>query len=203
MQEPLLSDTRLVGGTSLALQIGHRKSTDLDLFSTNMPEIESIVTTLKAKYGYTPQHISEETTIGFIDGIKIDVIHHPYKWLDDNIQEDDIRLATKKDIAAMKMHAITNSGTRPKDFVDIAFLSCSFSYDQISEFTLDKYPLYDQIMLDRAIIYFGDVNMELIENIKMIDFQMNWDKVQKRLLSMTDKPDKVFLNPPLKAHMSE
>ncbi|MBR1570166.1 MAG: nucleotidyl transferase AbiEii/AbiGii toxin family protein [Bacteroidales bacterium] len=37
MQEPLLGDTRLVGGTSLALQIGHRKSTDLDLFTFSAP----------------------------------------------------------------------------------------------------------------------------------------------------------------------
>lgn len=31
-QTPELADTRLVGGTSLALQIGHRCSVDIDLF---------------------------------------------------------------------------------------------------------------------------------------------------------------------------
>ena len=34
MAEPLFSQTRLVGGTALALQIGHRSSVDLDLFGT-------------------------------------------------------------------------------------------------------------------------------------------------------------------------
>ena len=32
MSEPLFSDLRLVGGTALALQYGHRSSIDLDFF---------------------------------------------------------------------------------------------------------------------------------------------------------------------------
>lgn len=35
-RDPALVDTRLVGGTSLALQLGHRKSVDLDLFGKDI-----------------------------------------------------------------------------------------------------------------------------------------------------------------------
>ena len=126
-QEPILSSTRLVGGTSLALQIGHRKSTDLDFFTNDYPDIQSIVKLLYEKYDYKAQLIGEKATIGFVNGVKIDVIHHPYKWLEEPLIEGSFRLATLKDIAAMKLHAITNSGQRPKDFVDIAFLSQFFS----------------------------------------------------------------------------
>lgn len=197
MREPLLDKTRLVGGTSLALQLGHRKSTDLDFFSAEVPDIESIVSLLTDKYGYTAQIITAKSTIGYIEGIKIDVIYHPYQWLEEPLVEGGIRLAGLTDIAAMKMHAIANSGQRPKDFVDIAYLSCHFSYNHIKEMALKKYPMYDPIMFDRAIIYFGDVNTEAIDNIKMIGAFMDWSKIESRIIKMTNKPDSLFSSSPL------
>lgn len=197
MQEPLLAGTRLVGGTALALQIGHRKSTDLDFFSFEVPDIESIVSLFSEKYGYTAQFINAKSTIGYIEGIKIDVIYHPFRWLEDAYVEDGIRLASLADIAAMKMHAIANSGQRPKDFVDIAYLSKKFSYNRIKELALKKYPMYDPIMFDKAIIYFGDILSDAIENIKMIGTNMDWEKIESRIIKMTNKPDSVFKSSPL------
>ena len=197
MREPLFDGTRLVGGTSLALQLGHRKSTDLDFLSFEVPDIESIVSLLSDKYGYTAQLITEKSTIGYVEGVKIDVIYHPFRWLEDPLIEGEIRLAKLADIAAMKMHAIANSGQRPKVFVDIAYLSRQFSYNHIKELALKKYPMYDPIMFDRAIIYFGDVNTEAIENIKMIGADMVWDKIESRIVKMTNKPDSVFRSFPL------
>ena len=103
----------------------------------------------------------------------------------------------------MKLHAIANSGQRPKDFVDIAYLSQFFSYNQIKNFALKKYPIYDPIMFDRAIIYFGDVNMEAIDKIKMINSKMNWSGIKKRIINMTDNPDKIYPTPPLKKFTTE
>ena len=198
MLEPLLDSTILVGGTSLALQLGHRKSTDLDLFTTESIDIESVVASLNTNFNYHPQLITDSTTIGYISDIKIDVIRHPYEWIDSPVQQNGIRLASLKDIAAMKLHAIANSGQRPKDFVDMAYLSQFFSYNQIKNFALKKYPIYDPIMFDRAIIYFGDVNMEAIDKIKMINSKMNWSGIKKRIINMTDNPDKIYPTPPLK-----
>lgn len=197
MQEPLLDGSRLVGGTSLALQLGHRKSTDLDFFSFEAPDIESIVSLFSEKYGYTAQFINAKSTIGYIEGIKIDVIYHPFQWLEDAYVEDGIRLAGLADIAAMKMHAIANSGQRPKDFVDIAYLSRRFSYNRIRELALKKYPMYDPIMFDKAIIYFGDIIPDAIDNIKMIGADMNWEKIESRIIKMTNQPDSVFRTAPL------
>ena len=198
MQEPLLASSRLVGGTSLALQLGHRKSTDLDFFSFEAPDIESIVSLFSEKYGYTAQFINAKSTIGYIEGIKIDVIYHPFQWLEDAYVEDGIRLASLADIAAMKMHAIANSGQRPKDFVDIAYLSKWFSYNRLKEFALKKYPMYDPIIFDKAIIYFGDVIPDAIDKIKMIGADMDWEKIEARIIKMTNKPDSVFKTAPLR-----
>lgn len=196
--EPLLCSTRLVGGTALSLQIGHRVSDDLDLFSVAPLDGMAVQRMLVDKYGFIPAIIEENTLIGFIQGVKIDVIYHPFPWLEKAIEEDGFRIATKKDIAAMKMHAIINSGKRPKDFVDIAFLSMHFSYNDIKRLLLRRYPAYDPMMADRAVVYFGDIDETLIPEINMIGYEFDFGRIKNRIIKMTDNPDKVYTMAPFK-----
>ncbi len=150
------------------------------------------------RYAFIPTIIEKNTLIGFIQGVKIDVIYHPFQWLDDAIEEDVFRIATKRDIAAMKMHAIINSGKRPKDFVDIAFLSMHFSYNEIKHLLIKRYPAYDPIMADRAVIYFEDIEEDLIAEISMIGYEFDFERIKNRIVKMTDNPDKVYATAPLK-----
>ena len=196
--ETVLGSTRLVGGTALSLQIGHRKSDDLDLFSTETLDGLAVQELLVGKYGFIPSVITENTLIGFIHGVKIDVIFHPFPWLEEALEEDGFRIAAKDDIAAMKMHAIINSGKRPKDFVDIAFLSMYFSYNEIKQLLLKRYPAYDPLMADRAMVYFGDIDENLIPEINMIGYEFDFGRIMKRIIKMTDNPDKVYVTAPLK-----
>ena len=196
--EPLLCSTRLVGGTALSLQIGHRVSDDLDLFSVAPLDGMAVQRMLVDKYGFIPAIIEENTLIGFIQGVKIDVIYHPFPWLEKAIEEDGFRIATKKDIAAMKMHAIINSGKCPKDFVDIAFLSMHFSYNDIKRLLLRRYPAYDPMMADRAVVYFGDIDETLIPEINMIEYEFDFGRIKNRIIKMTDNPDKVYTMAPFK-----
>lgn len=196
--EPLLCSTRLVGGTALSLQIGHRVSDDLDFFSVAPLDGMAVQRMLVDKYGFIPTIIEENTLIGFIQGVKIDVIYHPFPWLEKAIEEDGFRIATKKDIAAMKMHAIINSGKRPKDFVDIAFLSMHFSYNDIKRLLLRRYPAYDPMMADRAVVYFGDIDETLIPEINMIGYEFDFGRIKNRIIKMTDNPDKVYTMAPFK-----
>lgn len=198
--EPLLSRTRLVGGTALSLQIGHRESEDLDLFCTEPLDSMLVQRLLIEKYEFIPSVITENTLIGFVNGVKIDVIYHPFPWLENSIDNQNVRIATKSDIAAMKMHAIINSGKRPKDFVDISFLSMYFSYNELKHLLLRRYPAYDPIMADKAVIYFDDIDENLIPEIKMIGYTFDFEKVKHRIIKMTDNPDKVYAMPPLKRY---
>lgn len=196
--EPLLSSVRLVGGTALSLQIGHRESEDLDLFSVEPLDDNLVQSMLIDKYGFVPSVIAQNTLIGFLQGIKIDVIYHPFSWLDGSVEENGMRIASIADVAAMKMHAIINSGKRPKDFVDIAFLSMHYSYNEIKQLLLRRYPAYDPIMADKAIIYFGDIDEVLIPSIKMLGYQFDFELIKNRIVKMTDSPNKVYSTPPLK-----
>lgn len=196
--EPLLSSTHLVGGTALSLQIGHRESDDLDLFSVEPIDMMALQSLLIDKYQLVPSVIEENTLIGFVNGVKIDVIFHPFPWLKESVVEDEIRLASIADITAMKMHAIINSGKRPKDFVDIAFLSMFFSYNEIKQLLLKRYPAYDPIMADKAIIYFGDIDELLVPEIRMLGYVFDFLSIQNRIVKMTDNPDRVYSTAPLK-----
>ena len=196
--EPLIAGTRLVGGTALSLQIGHRVSEDLDLFSTEPLESMRIQSLLIKNFGFTPSVIEDGTLIGFINGVKIDVIYHPFPWLDNVVIVDGMRIASIADIAAMKMHAIINSGKRPKDFVDLAFLSMHYSYNELKGLLLKRYPTYDPIMADKAVIYFGDIDEDLIPSIKMLGYQFDFEAIKTRVVKMTDYPDKVYATAPLK-----
>ncbi len=118
--------------------------------------------------------------------------------LDNAVIEDGMRIATIADIAAMKMHAIINSGKRPKDFVDIAFLSMHYSYNDLKRMLLKRYPVYDSIMADKAVIYFGDIDEDLIPNIKMQGYQFDFEAIKSRVVKMTDYSDKVYATAPLK-----
>ena len=196
--EPVFASARLVGGTALSLQIGHRESDDLDLFSVEPMDMMAVQSLLINKYEFVPSVIEENTLIGFLNGVKIDVVYHPFQWLEEAIVEDGMRLASIADIAAMKMHAIINSGKCPKDYVDIAFLSMHFSYNEIKELLLRRYPAYDPIMADKAIIYFGDIDELLVPEIRMLGYVFDFSSIQKRIVRMTDSPDKVYSTAPLK-----
>lgn len=194
--EETLSTTRLVGGTALALQIGHRISVDLDLFSKEPLDINAIEQILTHKFNFSAHFISKGSVRGEIDGIKIDILHHPYEWIDEPVCEEDIIMASLQDITAMKLNSIIHNGTRPKDFLDVAYLSQYFSYDNMRSLLVQKYPEYDPILLDRCINYFDDIETDFVADIRLVDGRVNFNKVKQRLIQMADNPFDKFDNPP-------
>ena len=121
MQIEAFSDMRLVGGTALALQLGHRISIDLDFFG--QVDFEQIDL---PKYFSSFNHTTsikrlKSINIFDIDNVKVDFVNYSYPWLFDQINIDGIRLADIKDIAAMKIAAITGRGSK-KDFIHWCFL---------------------------------------------------------------------------------
>lgn len=83
MAEPLFSDMRLVGGTALALQYGHRQSVDLDIFGS-MPQDEEVMEERLSSIG--DLHViknSERIRIYSLDKIKVDFVDYSrYPWID-------------------------------------------------------------------------------------------------------------------------
>ena len=190
MSDPQMEHFRLVGGTALALQLGHRISVDLDLFSQTPFDAQQLQENLEINHLLQTDYLAKGTVKGEINGVQIDCIEHNYPWIKPLVEEDGIRLASLEDISAMKLNAIAGNGTRIKDFIDVAELSSVFSLNQMLNFYEQKYNANILIPL-KAIIYFDDINKS--EPIKMADGkQLKWEKYQKRLLSMEKFPNKVF-----------
>ena len=78
--ENVFSELRLVGGTSLALQIGHRISIDLDLFGSLNTDIIQIDKTLSALGELEVLHRTNNINIYSVDSIKVDIVNYHYPW---------------------------------------------------------------------------------------------------------------------------
>ncbi len=104
----------LAGGTSLALQIGHRVSIDLDIFSPQQfdtTEIEIILSSHK-NWKFTPVNKNSRMLFCYINDIKCDFVHEPATILKPFIIDDGVSYFDVEDIAAMKMHTICGRGKR-------------------------------------------------------------------------------------------
>jgi hypothetical protein len=195
MRDEKLKQFHLVGGTALALYMGHRKSVDLDLFSCQSFDTVELRTYLTYKYNYRLDRQSDATLIGHINDIKVDLIMYNYPFVEPVYVQDGIRLYSTADIAAMKLTAVSQNGTRLKDFVDIAFLSSEMSLnDMLNAFSV-KYPNTNRISALKGLIYFNDIDFST--RIELIDATYRWKPIESRLLDMERYPDKIFDNYPL------
>ena len=190
MQDGILTDFKLVGGTALALQIGHRISIDLDLFNPNSFDENELLDYLQNQYDFKITYQSKNTLKGEIDNIKIDFIAHQYVDLYPEIVIENIRLASLSDITAMKVNAIVRSGERIKDYIDLAFLSSYYSLIEIQEFYSLKYPNSNSIMMFKALSFHNDINFN--EPINIINKNYNWESIKSRLFNMIQHPNQIF-----------
>ncbi|MBK9982657.1 MAG: nucleotidyl transferase AbiEii/AbiGii toxin family protein [Saprospiraceae bacterium] len=176
---PELTGFYLVGGTSLGLQLGHRNSIDIDLFSQHEFEDQFIIDCITKKYVFLEKFRRKNTIIGFIHDIKVDFICHPYPLVKEPISEEGITYLSKEDIAAMKLNAIAGSGQRLKDFIDVYFLLESLSVNDMLECYSIKYPNSNPMIALKAISYFEDIDPD-IDPPKM-KTPLSLKKIKKRI----------------------
>ena len=169
----------LAGGTSLALQIGHRKSIDLDIFSPREFDVKELEIVLSTSNDYTFNYRANNTRMVFgdINGIKCDFVNEPATFLESFIIIDGVNYFSVKDIAAMKLHTICGRGKK-KDFFDVYALLQLYNRDKLIEWFTEKYNETQLIFLWRSILYFEDA-----ENDPDIEgyppFTKNWGEIKK------------------------
>lgn len=175
---PLLSKTRLVGGTSLALQIGHRKSIDIDLFGKIECEQYELVDALSDLGQLSILKESKNIHVYQLNGVKLDIVNYKYPWIKPIVIEDNLRLADIKDIAAMKITAIIGRGTK-KDFIDLAFLLDILSLDEILISYETKYPEASRFLAMKSMAYFDDAEAEPMPYMLK---EKSWDDIKEKIL---------------------
>ncbi|MBQ0154329.1 MAG: nucleotidyl transferase AbiEii/AbiGii toxin family protein [Bacteroidales bacterium] len=159
-QQPEFKPMRLVGGTALALQLGHRQSIDLDFFSTSPIDQDKIISIFRQMGTCVINNQTKNILQVDLNGIKVDVVDYSqYDWIDEPIYEEGLSLASAKDIAAMKINAIIGRGTR-KDFVDLYVLLQHWSLKEIMTFYHTKYPDYSEYRALLSLTYFDDADQQ-------------------------------------------
>lgn len=161
MEDDLFSSLRLVGGTALALQYGHRQSVDLDMFGPVQLDSLEVRLVLNRLGKLTVIKETPNIKIYTLDGIKIDFVNYVYPWIDNVIQEDGIRLASDKDIAAMKINAVEGRGSK-KDFIDIYFLLKHYTLEEILDLYCRKYPENSVFRAVLSLSYFDDADTQMM-----------------------------------------
>ena len=182
MQQPLLKDMRLVGGTSLALQYGHRRSVDLDFFGQTTEDVDDLTVMMReCSKDMIKGSCTKRIKTYFLNGVKVDVVNYDYKWIDDVVEEDGLRLASPKDIAAMKVNAVMGRGTK-KDFIDVYFLLKHYSFDELIQFYLQKYTDGSEYRALLSMSYFADADPQPMPYMfQDVDWEMIKSEIKRRV----------------------
>ena len=176
---PELNELRLVGGTSLALQYGHRQSVDLDFFGHLNTDQDKLIAILKDIGSLIVTNKTPNILQTIINNVKIDFVEYGfYKWIDEPVIEDGFFLASDKDIASMKINAIIGRGSK-KDFIDLYVLLQHYSLSEILCFYKLKYPEYSEYRALLSLTYFEDAEMQDMPKMFIND---SWDTIKRTII---------------------
>jgi len=150
----------LAGGTALALQLGHRKSIDLDFFTPVFPKHDIL---LQDIHSLAPTVINQTqgTLDVVIDTVKVSFLSYTYPLLFDLQDYNSCKLAHIKDIACMKLSAISSRGSK-KDFVDLYEILKTETLETIFEDFDQKFKevSYEKLHIVKSLVYFDDAEKE-------------------------------------------
>ena len=177
--QPELSQTRLVGGTALALQYGHRQSIDLDFFGVLPEDKEELLEMMSRVGNMIVTNRTKMIVQAVINQVKGDFVDYSrYPWIDEPVQGDGFVLASDKDIAAMKVNAIIGRGTR-KDFIDLFVLLQHYSLTEIMAFYKQKYPEFSEYRALLSMTYFEDAEMQ---DMPKMFIDTSWKEMKKAII---------------------
>jgi hypothetical protein len=199
---PSLKDFRLVGGTALSLLKGHRMSEDIDLF-THLPygtvNFRGIEADIKERFSYVfnridkfpqikamPEHfgITLHIANGSSDPVKVDIMNWSEPFLDEVQIIDNIRMASVREIALMKLEVISKKG-RKKDFWDIAEILKLSSLSELLTLYSKKYPYNSVADVKQGLINFSRSDLEpdpiCLKNRSWEEIKKEITKKQKEL----------------------
>lgn len=172
---PVLESFYLVGGTAIALQLGHRKSIDLDLFTEEFFDNSTLLGILAANFEISVELEEPNMLITTIEGIKVDFVKMGYPILFPSLLIEGVRLLDQRDIAAMKLKAIAQRGSK-KDFFDIHFLLDQMSLETMISMFKQKFQMHEVFHIVKSLTYFEDA--EQSANPVVFDKSVTWQKVK-------------------------
>ena len=181
----ILMDYFLVGGTALSLQLGHRESNDIDLFTRKDINKDEIMELLNKDYNgnYQIHNIQNNIFQVSINNIKVDFVKYNYSLLEEIKSENGIKFLGIKDISAMKLMAIANRGDQAKDFIDIYFLLEEMSLNSMFECYKRKFNQNDISPIKRSLVFFDDVTDSNWSSVRLLKGKLAVDKIKRKIVN--------------------
>jgi len=173
----LLSGSYLAGGTALALQLGHRISVDFDFFTPVSFNPGQISRKLSQLGNFEEEQADKGTVLGIFNGIKFSLFLYEQPIIYPLIKYRGINLAAIKEIAAMKVDAVSSRGVK-RDFIDLYFICQSgLSLNDLLALYEEKFRKLssNRIHIQKSLVYFDDAEED--EMPRMIK-EITWEKVK-------------------------
>jgi len=173
----ILSNAYLVGGTALALQMGHRISYDLDFFTDKKFKAQVFLKKISQIKVYHHERVEWGTILGRLGSIKFSLFYYPYPLLEKPIKFKNIKIAKIADIAAMKTAAISERGTK-RDFIDLYFILQKITLSEALNFYDRKYEKLSSnlIHIKKSLVYFEDAEKDPMPRMLI---SVSWQEVKK------------------------
>ena len=174
----------LAGGTAVALTIGHRRSVDFDWFTQHFPGRSVDLRELLARHGIELEadSLAEQTVHGRVAGIKVSFLEFRPPLLEPLVEWPELgcRLASVADLAAMKLLAVTQRGTR-KDFIDVLAMSRILPLDRMLDCYRWRFSVTDASRVLAGLCYFDDADPEPMPTMLV---PLDWETVKGELRAM-------------------
>ena len=172
----------LAGGTCLALRIGHRRSVDLDWFTgARFRDPLAFAQGLRqAGIAFTTDRIDVGSLLGRVSGVRVSLFEYAYPLLQRPTawRETGSRLASLPDLAAMKLSALAQRGSK-KDFVDLfALIEQGVSLRRMLGWYQQKYAVQDTAHLLYSLVYFEDADPE---RMPRMTWRADWRGIKQRI----------------------
>lgn len=184
-------DTYLAGGSALALHYGHRVSIDFDFFTPSHFVGKDIIQELDKVGVFKLQQTTERNTLlGLFNKVKFSLFLYEYPLILKPTLFSHVLISSPEDIAAMKLAAVMDRGTK-KDFIDFYFLSKNnISIDKAFEYYQQKYKALTNNVysLVKALSYFDDAEeMEMPDMLIKVTWEEIKDFFRKEVVTLAEK----------------
>lgn len=173
----LLQGAYLAGGTALALHVGHRRSVDLDFFVSELFNEEALLQRIQEVPGFSLVTRSPQTLHANIQGTKVSFLGYRYPLLFPLALFSGVPVADPRDIACMKISAISSRGTK-RDFIDLYVAACQFGLNELLGLFQRKYVQtgYNKIHILKSMVFFDDAEKDPLPHMLV---PLDWDAVKQ------------------------
>lgn len=158
----LLTNAYMAGGTAAALQLDHRISVDFDFFTEQAFVPRTFTDELSKQGSFEESQVSKGTVLGKFEGVKFSLFIYGHPLLFDPLPFESVSIADIRDVAAMKLDAISSRGAK-RDFIDLYYICrTGYTLKDVFDFYDRKYGKLNSnfVHIQKSLIYFNDAEAD-------------------------------------------